>query len=99
MSLPDADIAVDPADLELDPVSARSRSRRRDDPRRNLEVLREYAAPAAQGKPRAVVPALPVSRPVELLGDGRVEALRGRRNRLEADESGRLRAVPPARPR
>lgn len=73
--LPEADISVDEAELALDPAYL--------DPsglpaaqRRNVEVLRGWAAAAPQGRPRLIRPRF-FLRPVELLADGgRVGAVR-----------------------
>ena len=86
------DVVVDPADLELDPASEAALEGDTN-ATRNLEVLREYAARPLQGRPRRLFLRFCVS-PVALLGDERVEAVEVVRNRLEADESGRIRAVP-----
>ena len=81
-----ADVIVDPADLEgAEPTDTNSE--------RNLAVLREYAAREPEGKPKRLVLRFLLS-PVEIRGDGRVEEIELVRNRLEADESGALRAVP-----
>jgi ferredoxin--NADP+ reductase len=87
-----ADVIVDPADLELDPASEAQLA---DDTnaQRNLEVLREYAARAPAGRQKRLVLRFLTS-PVALLGEERVEAVEVVRNRLEADERGRLAAVP-----
>ncbi|HSP73931.1 MAG TPA: FAD-dependent oxidoreductase [Gaiellaceae bacterium] len=87
-----ADVVVDPADLELDPASEAALA---DDTnaQRNLEVLREYAARPASGKPKRLVLRFLTS-PVAIEGTDRVEAVEVVRNRLEADERGRLAAVP-----
>jgi ferredoxin--NADP+ reductase len=86
------DVVVDPADLELDPASEAALEGDTN-ATRNLEVLREYAARPLQGHPRRLHLRFLVS-PVELTGDGRVEAVEVVRNRLEADDSGRIAAVP-----
>uniref|UniRef100_A0AAU3HR82 ferredoxin--NADP(+) reductase n=1 Tax=Streptomyces sp. NBC_01393 TaxID=2903851 RepID=A0AAU3HR82_9ACTN len=73
--LPEAGISVDEAELALDPAYL--------DPsglpaaqRRNVEVLRGWAAAAPQGRPRLIRPRF-FLRPVELLADGgRVGAVR-----------------------
>ncbi|MFF3885583.1 FAD-dependent oxidoreductase [Streptomyces sp. NPDC001914] len=73
--LPEADISVDEAELALDPAYL--------DPsglpaaqRRNVEVLRGWAASAPLGRPRLIRPRF-FLRPVELLADGgRVGAVR-----------------------
>ena len=85
------DVVVDPADLELDPASAAALVGDTN-ATRNLEVLREYAARPLHGHPKRLLLRFLVS-PVELLGDPRVEAVEVVRNRLEADDSGAVRAV------
>jgi len=85
------DVVVDPADLELDPASEAALAGDTN-ATRNLEVLREYAARPLHGHPKRLVLRFRVS-PVALLGDNRVEAVELVRNRLEADDSGRVRAV------
>jgi ferredoxin/flavodoxin---NADP+ reductase len=85
------DVVVDPVDLELDPASAAGLEGDTN-ATRNLEVLREYAARPLQGHRRRLFLRFLVS-PVELLGAERVEAVEIVRNRLEADDSGAVRAV------
>ncbi len=87
-----ADIAVDPADLELDPVSEAALETDTN-ARRNLDVLRDYAAREPAGKPKVLRLRFGVS-PVAILGAERVEAVELVRNELVADEHGRIRAVP-----
>ena len=87
-----ADVIVDPADLELDPASAAALEDDRALARRNVELLREYAAREPAGKPLRLVLRFCVS-PVAILGEGRVEAIEVVRNELVADESGAVRAV------
>ncbi len=87
-----ADVLVDPAELELDPASEAALETDTN-ARRNVEVLREFAARQPQGRARAVRLRFGVS-PVDITGEGRVEAVGVVRNRLEADEGGRVRAVP-----
>lgn len=88
-----AEVAIDPAELELEPSSEAALA---DDAgaRRNVELLRDYAAREPAGRSHRIVLAFRRS-PVEILGDadGRVRAVRVVRNRLEADADGRLRAV------
>ncbi len=78
--LENADIIVRPEDLEVDEASLESIS---DDPvaKKNLEVLRGFAEKPREGKPRRVHLRFLVS-PVELVGAGRVEAVRLEKNRL-----------------
>jgi len=81
-----ADVIVDPSDLVgAEPTDTNSQ--------RNLDVLREYAARVPEGKPKRLVLRF-LQSPVALHGDDRVESIELVRNRLEADESGALRAVP-----
>ena len=87
-----ADLIVDPADLELDPWSAAALEADTALARRNLEVLREAASAPLQGKPKRVVLRFCVS-PVEILGDGAVEAIEVVHNELVADEQGRISAA------
>ena len=87
-----ADVIVDPADLVLDPASEAALAEDRSAARRNVDLLREYAARAPEGKPRRLVLRFLVS-PVAILGDGKVEAVEVVRNTLVADERGQLRAV------
>jgi ferredoxin/flavodoxin---NADP+ reductase len=95
--LPDVDVVVDPADLDLGPeLEARlaaAPNRTRD---RNLEILREYAARAATGASRRIVLHFLVS-PVEILGSERVEQLVVVHNELYESEDGSLRPQPTAR--
>jgi ferredoxin/flavodoxin---NADP+ reductase len=89
--LTDADVLVEPAELELDPVSEASLEGDTN-ARRNLEVLREYAAREPAGKRRAVRLRFAVS-PVAILGRDRVEGVDIVRNELVADDTGRISAV------
>jgi ferredoxin--NADP+ reductase len=84
--LAEADVVVDPADLE-DAVGTDTNSER------NLEVLREYAAREPAGKRRTVVFRFCAS-PVEIRGDERVEEIEIVHNELVADDHGNVRAVP-----
>jgi len=87
-----ADVVVDPADLVLDPASEAALADARSTARRNVDLLRDYAAREPEGKPRRLVLRFLVS-PVAILGDGRVEAVEVVRNLLVADERGEIRAV------
>jgi ferredoxin--NADP+ reductase len=90
--LADADVVVDPADVELDEASAAALEHDTN-ARRNVEVLREYAARRPAGKRRTIRLRFAVS-PVEIHGENRVEAIEIVRNRLVADENGRVSAEP-----
>ncbi len=87
-----ADVVVDRADVELDSVSEASLEHDTN-ARRNMEVLRSYAAREPAGKPRTLRLRFCVS-PVAILGDGHVEAIEIVRNRLVARDDGRVVAVP-----
>src|SRR4029450_2644744 len=84
--LADADVVVDPADLE-GAVGTDTNSER------NLEVLRDYAGREPAGKGRTVVFRFCVS-PVEIRGQDRVEEIQIVHNELVDDGSGGVRAVP-----
>jgi ferredoxin--NADP+ reductase len=88
-----ADAVVDPSELELDPASEAELEGASNVVRRNVEILRELAARPPVGKPRTVRLRFRLS-PIALLGEERVEAVELVSNRLEADGSGRVRAVP-----
>ncbi len=88
-----ADVVVDPADLELDAASEASLADDTPIARRNVDVLREFAERAPAGRSRAIRLRFCVS-PVAIVGKGRVEGVEVVRNRLVADEEGRIRAVP-----
>jgi ferredoxin--NADP+ reductase len=87
-----ADIEVDPAQLELDPVSEAALEHDTN-ARRNVEVLRGFAARESEGKPKTVWLRFCVS-PVAILGEERVEAVEVVHNELVDDGRGGLRAVP-----
>ena len=91
-----ADVIVDPADLELDPASERELEADRERARRNVELLREYAERAPEGRPRRIVLRFLAS-PVEIVGDERVEGVRVVRNEL-VEDNGRIVARPTGEP-
>jgi ferredoxin/flavodoxin---NADP+ reductase len=76
-----ADIVVDPADLELDPASVAELEAAPPTVKRNVEHLRDYAARTPEGKPRRIRLRFFAS-PVEIHGDGKVEAIELVRNEL-----------------
>ena len=86
-----ADVVVDPAQLDLDPASEASLEHDTNS-RRNLEVLRDFAARESTGKPVTVRLRFLAS-PVAIHGDDRVESIELVRNSLE-EQDGRLVAVP-----
>jgi ferredoxin--NADP+ reductase len=91
-----ADVVVDPADLELDAASERELEADRDRARRNVELLREYAARVPEGKPRRIVLRFLTS-PVRILGEDRVEGIEVVHNEL-VEEGGRIVARPVGEP-
>jgi ferredoxin/flavodoxin---NADP+ reductase len=88
-------MVVDSADLELDPVSRRWL----DDEgtftaRKNVELLREFAAqPPDAGAGRRIELRF-LQSPVEIRGNGKVEAIDVRRNEIVRADDGPLRARP-----
>jgi ferredoxin--NADP+ reductase len=88
-----ADVVVDPADLVLDAASQAALEADRSRTQRNVEYLREFAARVPEGKPKRLVLRFCVS-PVQILGEGRVEAIEVVRNELVASDDGSIRAVP-----
>jgi ferredoxin/flavodoxin---NADP+ reductase len=88
-----ADVVVDPADLELDAASEAALEADRARARRNVDILREFAAHEPEGKPKRLVLRFRVS-PLRILGEGEVEAIEVVHNRLVAGDDGEIRAVP-----
>ncbi len=86
----DADVIVDPADVELDPASKAFLSSDEVDKttRVNVETLVEFSQREPQGKDRRIVLRFLAS-PVEIKGDGKVESIVIGRNEL-VEENGRL---------
>src|SRR4051794_28128556 len=91
-----ADVVVAPEELELDEHSAAWLESPDVNPtaKRNVELLREYAARGAEGRSHAIEFRF-LRSPREILTDaeGRVTGLRVVRNRLEQTPDGRLQAV------
>jgi ferredoxin--NADP+ reductase len=85
-----ADVLVDPAELDLDPASEASLATATN-ARRNVEVLRGYAARTPVGKRRSIRLRFCVS-PTAILGDDRVEGVEVVQNELVAHD-GRITAV------
>jgi ferredoxin--NADP+ reductase len=89
-----ADVIVDRQDCELDPLSAESiEGEGHLTARKNVEILRDYSAEPLTGSDRRIVLRFLVS-PVEIIGDGKVEAIKIVRNELRRDEDGSLRPRP-----
>jgi ferredoxin--NADP+ reductase len=79
----EADVVVDPSDVELDEASAAAAEADRA-VGRNVEVIREWSTRAAEGRPRRIHVRF-LSRPIELKGDDRVRSVIVERTRLTAD--------------
>lgn len=88
----DADVIVDPADVELDPASAAYLESEEADKttRVNVETLREFSQRRPEGKHQRIVLRFLAS-PIEIQGDGKVEKIVIGRNEL-VEEGGSLRA-------
>jgi len=84
---------VDPEVVELDPVSEEWLEREGTfTARKNVQLLRDFAAsPPNDGAPRRIVLRFLTS-PVEIRGDGRVEAVDVRANEIVRADDGSLRA-------
>ena len=87
------DVRVDPAEVELDPVSREwLESDGTFTARKNVELLREFAArPARPDAPRRITLRF-LRSPVAIRGAGRVEAVDVRRNEIERTPEGWLAA-------
>jgi ferredoxin--NADP+ reductase len=90
----DADIDVDPAEMELDEISRQWLDSDDADPtsRRNVEIFTEFSQRQQEGKNKTIVMRF-LRSPVEIQGDGKVERIVVARNELQRDDSGRIRAV------
>jgi ferredoxin--NADP+ reductase len=91
--LTDADIVIDPADVELDEISREFVESDECEPtnKRNVEIFTEFSQREPEGKPKRVVMRF-LRSPVEIQGDGRVEKLIVGINELYREESGAIRA-------
>lgn len=89
----DADVIVDPADCKLDEISIELMESDDANPtsKRNVEILKGFSERQPEGKRRRIVLRFLAS-PIEIRGDGKVEAVVIGRNELRRDESGVLRA-------
>lgn len=90
--LEEADVIVDPQEIELDPVSQAWIEGDEVDKttRVNVEIVREFANRAPEGKPKRVVLRF-LSSPIEVKGGDKVESVVIGRNELK-DDDGTLRA-------
>ena len=92
--MPGADIVVLPNELALDEGSRAALARAEErTPEKNLHTLEAFASKPQEGKPMRIHLRFLLS-PLELHGDGRVEAVELARNRLVAAANGDLRAEP-----
>jgi len=90
--LAEADVIVDPGDMELDEASARAVEDADAQAKKKIEVLHGYAASEPHGHDRRIVLRFFAS-PLEIVGSERVEGVRVGRTELVSDGDGRLRAV------
>ena len=88
--LADVDLLVDPAQLEVSPEDLEAAEPTN---RRNVELLREYAGRTPSGATRRLALRF-YTVPVEILGDGRVEAVVLEHTRLVRTPDGRVSAEP-----
>jgi ferredoxin--NADP+ reductase len=91
----DADVFVNPGDVELDPLSKAfiESEAAHTTKKKNVEILTGYAGREPLGKRRRMVLRFLVS-PVEILGTDRVEGIRIAHNELVEGDDGSLRARP-----
>jgi ferredoxin/flavodoxin---NADP+ reductase len=91
--LTDADIVIDPVEVELDPASRAYVESEDCEPthRRNVEIFTDFAQRPPEGKPKRVVMRFCCS-PVEIRGEDKVESIVIGRNELYVDDSGSIRA-------
>jgi len=89
------DLRVDPAEVELDPLSAEWLA---EDgtftARKNVELLREFAVRESRADARRSIVLRFLRSPVEIRGEGRVEAIDIRRNEIVRADDGLLRPRP-----
>ncbi len=88
----DADIDVDPGEVELDELSREYLASDEADitTRKNVEIFTELSQRQPQGKRRRIVLRF-LRSPIEIQGDGKVERLIVGRNELHRDEAGAIR--------
>jgi ferredoxin--NADP+ reductase len=88
----DADIVIDPAEVELDELSEEWLDSDDAAPtnRRNVEIFTDFAGRKPEGKNKRIVLRF-LSSPVEIQGDGKVERVVVAKNELHRDDSGAIR--------
>jgi ferredoxin--NADP+ reductase len=89
----DADVHVDPAEVELDDLSRAYLESEEADitTRKNVEIFTEFSRREPEGKRKRIVLRF-LRSPVEIHGDGKVERIVVARNELYRDDSGTIRA-------
>ena len=89
----DADIVIDPAEVELDELSQEWLDSDDADPtnRRNVEIFTDFAGRQPEGKNTRIVLRF-LRSPVEIQGNGKVERVVVAKNELYRDDSGAIRA-------
>jgi ferredoxin--NADP+ reductase len=93
--LPGVALRVDPDEVELDPLSRRWLAEQGTfTARKNVALLREFAAPRQPPGPRRAIVLRFLRSPVEIRGAGRVEAIDVRRNEIVRADDGSLRPRP-----
>ena len=89
--LDDANVILDPEEVELDPLSRRYLLKSGDrTAEHNYQLLKQYAQNEVEKKPKQIVIRFLVS-PVEILGEDRVEAIKVVKNELYQHDNGGLR--------
>jgi ferredoxin--NADP+ reductase len=90
----EADIVIDPSEVELDELSREWLESDDADitARKNVEIFTEFSQREPEGKKKRIVMRF-LRSPIEIQGDGRVERIVIGRNELQRDDSGRIRAV------
>ena len=86
----DADVIVDPGEVELDPATQAFIETADKTSRVNVDILRDFSERAPEGKHKRIVLRFLAS-PVEIRGDGKVEKMIIGRNQL-VEKDGSLRA-------
>jgi ferredoxin--NADP+ reductase len=91
--LTEADVVVDPEEVELDDLSREWLDSDEADitARKNVEIFTEFSQRQPEGKKKRVVLRF-LRSPVEIQGDGKVERMVIGRNELQRDDSGAIRA-------
>lgn len=92
--LEDASIIVAPEEVQLDPYSQQFVESGQDKvATKNVDILKGFSAQGDTGKSRKIIMRFCVS-PVEITGDGHVQAIKLAKNDLVLDEKGNLKAKP-----